>query len=351
MPPGAGLSRVPYANVVDPGCYVTNIADQQNNESESDYWRPRDLVDAVAGNDTPTFLMAGYLEDNTKPDAVFELFGNLTGPNRAWFGPWDHVRGNDRAENGTYLAGRDSFIGEVMRFLDEHLRGVDPGERDPAVAVQDSEGRWRAERAWPPADARALASTLRRGAYLDDGGNNGTCQARDEETGECADEATGRGLWSISQPLPHAAHLAGTPRITVAAGAPADANLVAGVYDIAPGGDATLVSRGAYLLRGSGSVDFELYGNDWVLPAGHRLGVLLSAAHDEWWEHRPSGEQVEVRSASIELPFLRRARAATLDGGPAAKLESYRAEAPFEVSEATIAASETPFALPGRQRR
>jgi uncharacterized protein len=333
-----------WANVVKPGCYVTNIADQQNPEAESAYWRPRDLVDAVEGSAVPTFLMAGFLEDNTKPDAVFELWNNLAGPNRAWFGPWDHVRGNDRAQDGTYLAGRDTFVAEVTAFLDEHLKGVAPSERPPAIAVQDSLGRWRGEAAWPPADSRALATALRPGSYADEGGNNGTCQAREGD--ECTDEATGRGLWSISQPLTGRAHLAGTPRITVAAGAPADANLVAAVYDIAPDGDATLVSRGAHLLRGSGDVTVELYGNDWVLEPGHRVGVLISSAHDEWWDHRPSGGEVEFRSATIDLPFLTIAREATLDGGPAAKLESYRQEAPFEVSPATIAASETTFALP-----
>jgi uncharacterized protein len=339
-----------WANVVEPGCYVTNIADQQNPEAGSAYWRPRNLVDAVEGSTVPTFLMAGFLEDNTKPDAVFELWNNLAGPKRAWFGPWDHVRGNDRAQDGTYLAGRDTFIAEAVAFLEEHLKGAEPAGRAPAIAVQDSLGRWRGEAAWPPADSRELASTLRPGAYVDDGGNNGTCQAHDEETGECADESTGRGLWSISQPLAHRAHLAGTPRITIAAGAPADANLVAAVYDIAPSGDATLVSRGAYLLRGSGDVAVELYGNDWILEPGHRIGVLLSSAHAEWWDHDPTGEPVEVRSATVELPFLRRARRATLDGGPAAKLESYREAAPFEVSEATIAESETPFTLPPRLR-
>ena len=169
-----------WANVVEPGCYVTNIADQENPEAESAYWRSRDLVDAVSGSQVPTFLMAGFLEDNTKPDAVFELWNNLDGPNRAWFGPWDHVRG------------------------------------------------------WPPRDARVLTSTLRSGSYTDEGGNHGTCQASDEDTGECADEATGHGLWSISQPLGDSAHVAGTPRLTVDAGAPAEANLVAAVYDIAP---------------------------------------------------------------------------------------------------------------------
>ena len=114
-----------YANVVKPGCYATNIADQQDNEPESAYWAPRHLVDAVEGSHVPTFMMAGFLEDNTKPDAVFELGNNLASDeDRAWFGPWDHVRGNDRAQDGTYLAGRVTFVAEAMRFLDEHLKGV-----------------------------------------------------------------------------------------------------------------------------------------------------------------------------------------------------------------------------------
>jgi predicted acyl esterase len=339
-----------WANVVKPGCYAVNLADQQNPEAGSAYWRPRNLVDAVAGNATPTFLTAGFLEDNTKPDAVWELFGNLTGPNRGWFGPWDHVRGNDRDRAGRYLTGRDSFIPEVMRFLDEHVRGIAPAVRDPALAVQGSDGRWRSERAWPPADAAVATTALRPGAYVDEGGNHGTCQARDEATGECTDEATGKGLWSISQPLAATAQLAGTPHLTVDAGAPADANLVAAVYDLDAAGDATLVSRGAHLLRGSGQVALELYGNDWRFEPGHRIGVLLSSAHDEWWEHRPSGGEVEIRSVSIDLPFLARPRASNLDGGPAARLESYRAEAPFEVDDATIAAAATPFTLPRRRR-
>ena len=132
----------------------------------------------------------------------------------------------------------------------------------------------------------------------------------------------------------------------MAAGAPADANLVAAVYDIDASGDATLISRGAHLLRGSGDVALELYGNDWVLEPGHRIGVLLSGAHAEWWDHRPTGEPVEVRAAAIELPFLRRAREATLDGAAAHKLQTYREEAPFEVSEATIRDSQTTFTLP-----
>jgi hypothetical protein len=50
-------------------------------------------------------------------------------------------------------------------------------------------------------------------------------------------------------------------------------------------------------------VAFDLYGDDWKLPAGHRVGVLLSASNAEWWLHRPTLQPVTVGSASISLPW------------------------------------------------
>jgi hypothetical protein len=88
------------------------------------------------------------------------------------------------------------------------------------------------------------------------------------------------------------------------------------------------------------------------------LAVLARAAHaapppegSVWTEeYLRSGDGTRLCSATIDLPFLRAARRATLDGRPAAKLEAYRREAPFELSEATIAEAETTFALPARLR-
>ena len=79
------------------------------------------------------------------------------------------------------------------------------------------------------------------------------------------------------------------------ADAPADANLVVDVYDIDSGRDATLVSRGAYLLHGNELVDLDLYGDDWKIPAGHRVGVLITSSNAEWWQHIPTLGTVSVR--------------------------------------------------------
>lgn len=329
----------------NPACYPQNISDQQNPDSESDYWRPRDLVDAVEGNTTPTFLMAGYLEDNTKPDAVFELWNNLSGPNHGWFGQWDHIRGTDRGDDGKALAGRETFAAEVMAFLDRHVKGDTSAQPQPGVSVQTSDGSWRREQSWPPADSTGFTSALRGGTYVDDGGNNGTCDRGSD--GECSG-TVGDGIWSISKPLDQTAQLAGTPQLSVDA-APADANLVADVYDIGPDRMATLVSRGATLTPGSGSTQFELYGEDWRFGAGHRIGVLLTDANDEWWDHGSTDEEVSLSGGAIELPFLPAPRSANLEGEASAKLKDYRESAPFELSQSTIDSSTTSFSAPRSQ--
>jgi predicted acyl esterase len=297
-----------WANVVKPGCYAQNVADQNMEDPNTEFWKARNLIDKVKGVTTPTFFMQGFLESNTKPDAVFDLWNNLAGSeHRAWFGQWDHVRGNDKV-GSKFAAGRDTFVSEVMRFLDEHLKGVASPVADPPVVVQSSDGRFRSEERWPPADSSLLTSPLKPGEYVDDGDNTGD------------GSGAGNGAWTVSQPLPYRAHFAGVPRLTVDVAATPRSNLVANVYDIGPDRKATLVSRGAYLLAGSGKIAFDLYGQDWVLEPGHRIGVLLSSANSEWWDlATPTGQTVEVRGGSIALPFLRYNRPPDLSGeaGPA----------------------------------
>jgi uncharacterized protein len=316
-----------------PGCPALNWLDQQQREHDASYWRARDLIAKTRGKSTPLLLTQGFVEDNTKPDGTWDLYNGLAGPKRAWFGMWDHVRGNDTDENGRLLMGRAGWFDEVMRFYDRHVKGETTAD-DPANAVESSDGTWRSEAAWPPADSERVTRALRAGSYADDGQNNGTAEGG---------SPNGEGVWTISPVLAEDAHFAGVPRVTVdAEPATPDANLVVDVYDIDSGHRATLISRGAYLLRGPGPVTFDLYGDDWKLPAGHRLGVLVTGANAEWWQHVPTGQDVTVRSASIELPFLHCRRTAAIQGEKSVKLESYRADAPFEVPADTLAEGTAP---------
>jgi predicted acyl esterase len=329
-----------YANAVKPGCYPRNIADQQNNDAASAYWAPRNLVERVKGVTVPTFFMQGFIESNTKPDAVFSFFNNLAGTeNRAWFGQWDHVRGNDKVGE-KFATGRATFVDEVMRFLDQHLKGIAPPVADPKITVQANDGRFRSEQAWPPSDSLAFRSALKGGLYEDDGANNGDGSG-----------TTGAGVWTISQPLPYRAHLAGTPRLRFTVSAQPLSNLVANVYDIGPDRKAHLISRGTTLLDGDGSGELELYGQDWILEPGHRVGVLLSGANAEWWDHVPTNQPVSVDAASIDLPFLTFARTNDLAGeaGPAPsglRSISVNRSRAFEVPAQTISQAAAVMTLP-----
>jgi predicted acyl esterase len=326
-------------NTARPGCYALNYLEQQSDDHGSAFWKARDLIAKAQGSTVPLFMTQGFIENNTKPDGAFDFFNGVAGPKRAWFGMWDHVRGNDVDESGRLAMGRHGWFDEVMRFYDQYLRGVVPSVADPAIAVETSDGSWRSEARWPPADAASATTALKPGSYTDDAQNSGTGDGG----------SAGAGIWTFSPPLAHDAHLAGIPKVTVNASITLpDANLVADVYDVDSGGKATLISRGTYLLPGSGTVSFDLYGDDWKLPAGHRVGVLLTSSNSEWWLHRPTLQPVTVGSAWISLPWRSCEGGAAIEGGPSIKLDSYRASAPFSVPAATIVAATDPsFALPG----
>lgn len=338
--PGPLLDSPLYnvTGLTTPDCLVTNYAAQQDPDHGSEYWKARNLIKPSR---VPLFLTQGFLENNTKPDGAFEFFGGLKGPKRAWLGMWDHVRGNDRDDEGRLLMGRKGFFEETMRFFDHHVREVPladaPTNEDPPVVVQTSDGSWRSERAWPPADTRLLKTRLAPGSYADDGNQAGT------------GPGAGGGMWTISPPLAHDAWYAGVPKVTLTAPVGGTrSEIVVATYDIAPDRMATLLSRNASTVPADGRVTLDLYGNDWKIPAGHRIGVLVNGSHAEWWLHPPTPETIDLRSGSVKIPFLTHKRPDTLPGTPAVRLEEWLEDAPFELPEETIKSSETAsFALPG----
>src|SRR5215218_2517715 len=208
-------------DTIRPGCKVLNWADQAGGDDHfSPYWRARTLIPGAAGSPVPLFLTQGLTENNTVADGMAQYLENHTGYERAWLGPWEHVRGNETDETGRLKMGRAGWFDEVMRFYDRFLKGVTPAVEDPMVAVQTNDGRWRAEDVWPPADATGYTSPLRTGTYTDDG------------TAESTGSTATTGVWTISPPLPYDAHLAGSGRAVVdVSTALPNANLVVDVYD------------------------------------------------------------------------------------------------------------------------
>jgi len=300
-------------------------------DRDASFWRGREPYLEAKGSTVPTLWTHGFYDANTKP-VHLDVWNALRGPKQAWFGQFTHVRGHEEE------VGRRGFLEQAMRFLDRHVRGQrGAGASDPAITVQEGNGAWRLEQAWPPADARPWAMPVRAGAYDDLPGNE-------------ASGAPGTGHWTVTKPLRWPAHLAGEPvlRARISSSVP-DVNVVAHLYDVAPDGTATFVQRGGLAPAESGEqeVRFALYPQDWRFEKGHRLALRLSASDDSWFTPGVSTTEVEVLGGSLTLPLLGAQRKRFVKGGPSDGTADYD---PFTLPAATIAAAEVDADQPPKQK-
>ncbi len=152
----------------DPACLALNFNAQANDDNhDSDFWKLRNLIPGAAASDVPLLLTQGLTENNTVSDGLQQYLANHSGYERAWLGPWDHVRGNETDDTGRLKMGRAGWFDEVMRHYDRFLKGIAPTIGDPPIAVQTNDGKWRSEAQWPPADRGDYTTVLRAGSYND----------------------------------------------------------------------------------------------------------------------------------------------------------------------------------------
>ena len=321
------------------GClYAPTVLGSYGNDPESAYWQARNLLLGASGSSVPTIWRQGFNDWQVRPTGFVDIFGSLTGPRLGIFGPWDH--GAPVADGGT-------VIDEITNTWLAHYLLDGPAPTDPEVLVQDFDGSWRAEGAWPPVDTAPFVMPLRGGTFYDRAGNNG-------ETGLPAAFSmfpveppmplpTGEGIWSVTPTLADEVHVAGVPEVTASIRSLAPGvHAVAIVYDIDEEGMARMVTRGVTVVRPSavgpsvGEVTFDLYPQDWRFVPGHRIGVLLTGSDDVWFEPGTTGTPVDVLSATISLPVLECRRVKDLEAGP---FNPRAAHAPFQVDGGTIAAA------------
>lgn len=326
------------------------LAEHYGDDAGSAFWKRRDFVTRAKGSKVPTFMTVGYVDSNTNVGGgAVDYFNALAGPKRLWIGWWDHVRGNDVVADELAM-GRDRFFDEVMRFYDLHLRGIRPKVKDPVVVAQTSTGLWTSERSWPPADSKALTGSLKAGSYVDDGTNVGSrdASAGPGGAGAIGEEQTGAGTWTFSRPLPRTARLAGVPSASLElAPLVPRSNVAVNVYDVAPDGTATMITRGAALVDSTGEKAVRLFPTDWVLARGHRVGVLVSGANAEAYVHVPTRTRVRVDGGAVRLPWLSAASRTKAQGTDNPRLREYLDAAPFTVAASVIAAGTDPgFPVP-----
>lgn len=288
--------------LTNPACNVETTALTTIYDHDLEYWQRRDVIDAAARSRVPVLWSHGFNDANTKADNFMDVWSRLKGPKRAWFGQWDHVRGNESA-----AVGRLGFMDEAMDWFDHYLKGM-PLKKHPAIEIQDGDGKWRTEKAWPPCDAKAHAFPLNSGSFTDESGTQAAAPGTE-------------GAWTFTEPAPYDIRFAGEPIVTadVQTLVP-NVNLVALLYDVAPDGAARLMSRGAYLVEQAGEVSFTLYPQDWLLLKGHRIGLKIGGADDSWFTPVHTGTDATVSGGTVEIPFLGALRDANLKGTVAAAM-------------------------------
>ncbi|HEY3686521.1 MAG TPA: CocE/NonD family hydrolase [Streptosporangiaceae bacterium] len=321
-----------------PACLSDNITNNNDPDPNSAYWRARNLAAHAAGTSTPLFVTQGFIEPNTKPENIKTYLDNHHGRERGWLGQWEHVRGNDTDENGHLLQGRAGWFDETMRFYDQYLRGIAPKVHDPAFAIENSLGHWRAQSTWPVTTA-SYQAPLASGSYVDDGGGSTAASpaagnrwdmeraprseplsaTEKSDAGQDADS----GLWTWSTPAARTLRLTSTPRISFNAGA--GGNVMVRLWDVAPDGTATMLDENVALVKGRGPVAFDLKSTDWTFERGHRLGVQVGTISSRGWVGAPSGHTIAVSRARLGLNVQDTRSDVPAQGDASPYLAQYRA--------------------------
>ena len=336
-----------YANslsgtALNPHCYASNAAFTALGDKSLPYWQERDIVAKAAESTVPVLWSQGFRDIQVKPDNFAVLYPRLRGPKRVWVGQFTHRAPNHPLADGVLAR----YVTEAIEWFDAHVKR-DPAARRRAAArpqavVQEGDGRWRTDSAWPPRDARASTFALRAGTYYEDPRDDGT---NPTDPGDV--------LWSVSQRLPYAVHLAGVPRVTLTAQGSGPAQVVVKVYDVDPAGRAVMVTRAVHA-NVEGKVAFDLYPQDWRFRAGHRIAVAVQGSEAFWSWPRPHwppdvapfrpalGGDVAVSGASLTFPALRADRRTFLFP---LGLET---EPELTLSAETIRANAATFRLPPR---
>jgi putative CocE/NonD family hydrolase len=322
-----------------PECLADNLTNNNNPELGSNYWRARDLAAKAAGTNTPLFVTQGFIENNTKPEDMEQYLDNHRGVERGWLGQWEHVRGNETNQQGQLLQGRAGFFDEVMRFYDRYLKGIQPKVKDPAFAVEDNTGKWRAQPTWPMSTS-TIAPRLPDGQYVDDGtawtlaaqaGVKWDMEHATDPAPPVADsfsslEATegSNSYLSWSRPATSRVRITATPRITLRAGA--TGNVMVRLWDVAPDGTAVMFDENVALIERVGRVAFDLKSTDWTFEKGHQLGVQIGTIGSGNWNDIPSGNTIKVTGARLSLALQNPRRDVPTQGDRSPFLDTYLAQ-------------------------
>ena len=272
----------------------------------------------------PLLIQNGWTDDLFPPAEALRVYNSLRAANpdadiALQFGDLGHSRGSNKGNIDKV------FNDQATEFFDRHLKGSSdaspPARGSVTVGTQTCPkpapggGPFTAS-SWPeihPGAARFGFSDPQ--TVTSDGGNpqtgadlepavrtNDACKTFDDET------ADGTAVYRLPK-TGDAFTLLGLPTVSAnITTTGVNGQLDSRLWDVAPDGKQTLISRGAYRLldNQSGPVTFQLHGNGWVFAAGHVPKLELLGTDAPYLRPSNGAFQVEVKDVVIELPTMQK---------------------------------------------
>ncbi|CAH2397057.1 putative PepX_C domain-containing protein [Mesorhizobium escarrei] len=242
------------------------------------YWRQGSVAPDYGLIDCPIYVFAGTADRYR--DAGFRLLENCTTFVKLTMGPWDHCYPHEAAYRPI------DFLAEAVRWWDRWLKGIDTGvEREARTAVWMSGSAGQGYWVTPP------AGTIRETLSLTADRPAGVAALKplldtdwvvlpESACGELSSADNYVQFWAA--PAAKAMNLFGIPELALRCDQDAAAGqLVARLYEVVPGRNATEIARGSSRPSGPTApgvterrISFHTVA--WRLQAGSRLCVVVS---------------------------------------------------------------------------
>jgi len=310
---------------------LQRLAEQQDRTTgdDSPFWRARDYLRLAGRVRASVFVVHGLNDWNVKTKAFAAWWDRLRVPRKLWL-----------HDGGHGPPGGEEYAVAVDRWLDHWLFDVENGILDePRARVQRPDGAYEEYADWPvpgtrdagvglaAADATSPGTLVTRRPprgprprqrFVDRGRELDT----DDVLIQAPDAPSANRLAYLSPALPAAVHLSGTPAVTLRASVDNRyaANLTAVLVDYGPAEPPVMITRGWLDVQnrsGAGRTTpiqqgreydfaFDLQPDDYVVPAGHRIGlVVISTDHDYTMRPLPGTELTVFPDRSeLTLPVV-----------------------------------------------
>lgn len=317
---------------VDHCRHVTDALLQQADRITGDYsafWHERDYLHRAKGVKASVFVVHGLEDYNVMGTAYASWWERLAKhhvPRKIWLHNGGH---------GGPSASSD-YPRTLHRWMDHWLFGVQNGiMSEPTADIQRPDGTYEKYANWPVPGTRDTTLKLSSPNATDPGGlgrrgggpeqsfvDSGKTLDTDVALIPNPDTANPNRLAYLSAPLTKATHLSGTPSVALRASVDNRyaANLTAVLVDYAPDGAATVVTRGwtdvqnrdgsdrtTPIVQGREyTFDWPLEPDDYVFPAGHRIGLVVVSTDMNFTLRPDPGTRLTVNpgKSSVTLPVV-----------------------------------------------